>query len=137
MMGRQLMSPTKVGLKSTTNTWMQWQYKNHAWCLLLWMLYCHASFSNKIWLNHHQTIQICNQALDEQGNKLVLKLYCSFKVWPKTLICKMIFIESSTNICNRLENANINYLKSKSGWKCVTHVNLSPYAKICFSNVKY
>jgi hypothetical protein len=41
--------------------------------------YCHASFSNKIQLNHHRTIQGCNQALDEQGNKLTLKPYPMFE----------------------------------------------------------
>ncbi len=42
--------------------------------------YCHASFSNKIWLNHHHVIQGYNQALDEQGNKLVLKPYPMFEL---------------------------------------------------------
>jgi hypothetical protein len=40
--------------------------------------YCHASFSNKIQLNHHWAIQGCNQALDEQGNKFMLKPYPMF-----------------------------------------------------------
>jgi hypothetical protein len=43
--------------------------KNLHGCLLETSLccYCHASFSNKILFNHRQVIQVCNQALDEQG----------------------------------------------------------------------
>jgi hypothetical protein len=49
----------------------------------------------------------------------------SLKNMTQTLICKIIFIGSSTYIYNKLTNANINYLKSKSGRKCVTRVNFS------------
>ncbi len=52
-------------------------------------------------------------------------IYKTWKMWPQTLICKIFLIWSSTYIYNRLSNANINYLKSKSGGKCVTHVNFS------------
>jgi hypothetical protein len=47
----------------------------------------------------------------------------AWKMWPQTLIYKIIFIGSSTYIYNILTNENINYLKSKSGKKGVTHVN--------------
>jgi hypothetical protein len=41
--------------------------------------YCHVSPSSKIRFNHHRIIQGCNQALDEEGNKLVLKPYPMFE----------------------------------------------------------
>jgi hypothetical protein len=56
----------------------------------------------------------------------------AWKMWPQTLICKIILIESSSYIYNRIKNANINYLKLKSCKKCVTCVNFSPYAEIFF-----
>jgi hypothetical protein len=49
----------------------------------------------------------------------------AWKIWPQTLICKIILIGSSTYIYNRITNANINYLKLKSGEKCVTRFNFS------------
>jgi hypothetical protein len=45
----------------------------------------------------------------------------AWKMWPQTLICKIILIGSSTYIYNILTNENINYLKSKnSGEMCNT-----------------
>jgi hypothetical protein len=44
-------------------------------------------------------------------------------MWPNTLIYKIILIKSSIDIYNKLKNENINYLKLKSGKKCITCVN--------------
>jgi hypothetical protein len=49
----------------------------------------------------------------------------AWKIWPQTLIFKIILIGSSTYIYNKLTNANFNYLKLKSGEKCVTCVKFS------------
>jgi hypothetical protein len=51
--------------------------------------YCHASFSNKIQLNHCWTIQGYNQALDEQGNKFMLKPYPMFESNQGKKLCKL------------------------------------------------
>jgi hypothetical protein len=56
------MLPTKARPKSNNwyNSVMRF-LKNYL------MLQVHAYFSNDICLNHHQIIQGCSQALDEQG----------------------------------------------------------------------
>ncbi len=51
--------------------------------------YCNVSSSNKIQLNHHYIIQGCHQALDEQGNKLVLKPYITFEFGQGKKKCRL------------------------------------------------
>jgi hypothetical protein len=48
--------------------------------------------SNKIRLNHHQAIQGYNQALDEEGNKLMLKLYFMFEFGKGKKIVQVVTI---------------------------------------------
>jgi hypothetical protein len=51
--------------------------------------FCHALFSNKVEFNHNQAIQGYNQALDEQGNKLVLKPYPMFEYGQGKKNCRL------------------------------------------------
>jgi hypothetical protein len=71
---------------------------------------------------------------DNVKRKFMSSLCKSLKNVTLDLICKIILFKCSTYIYNRVTNANINYLKSKSHGKCVKCVNFS-HMQIFFSQV--
>jgi hypothetical protein len=89
---------------------LQWHVKN--------LYKCQKCASKHPWNNTSKKIMW-------RGSSCQVWYAKAWKMWPQTLICKIILIGSSTYIYNRLTNANINYLKLKNGGKCVICVKFS------------